>query len=85
MVLQQLEPGKSADGLGDNHVDVTSHALVDHSIEFITLFCVGAGDTVVCKYARQLPIPDSFECTRCSVTCALVACFLFFESVLTRQ
>ena len=56
-VLQAVESvsGKSADGLGDDHVDVTGHALIDHSVEFITLFCVGAGDTVVCKYARQLP------------------------------
>ena len=47
--------GKSTDGLSDDHVDISGHALVDHTIEFVTFFRVGAGDTVVCKYARQLP------------------------------
>ncbi|MFR2372646.1 MAG: hypothetical protein ACLS8T_34165 [Anaerobutyricum sp.] len=28
---------------------------IDHSVEFVPLFGVGAGDTVICKYARQFP------------------------------
>ena len=48
--------GKSADRLGDDHVNVTGHALVNHSVEFVTLFSVCAGNTVVCEYAGQLPL-----------------------------
>ena len=79
-VLEAVESvsGKSADGLGDDHVDVTGHALVDHSVEFVTLFCVGAGDTVVCKYARQLPFRILLNVLGVVRDLSLVACFLFF-------
>lgn len=39
--------GKSADGLGDDHVDVPGHALVDHVVELVTRFGIGAGDVVI--------------------------------------
>ena len=79
-VLKAVESvaGKSADGLGDDHVDITGHALVDHSVEFVTLFCVGAGDTVVCKYACQLPFRILLNVLGVVSDLSLVACFLFF-------
>lgn len=48
-VLQAVEgvSGKSADGLGDDHVDVSGHALLNHAVELFTLFDVGTGDTIV--------------------------------------
>ena len=70
--------GKSADGLGDDHVDVTGHALVDHSVEFLTFFGVGAGNTIVRKYARQLPFRILLNVLGVVRDLSLVACFLFF-------
>lgn len=43
----QSVSGKSADGLGDNHVDVSGLAVVNHTIKVLTLFCVGAGNTII--------------------------------------
>ena len=40
----QCIAGKPADGLGNNHVDVPSHAFVNHAVEFGALFGVGTGD-----------------------------------------
>ena len=57
-VLEAVESvsGKSADGLGDDHVNVSGHALVNHAVELVTLFGVGTGDAIVRKYACQLPV-----------------------------
>ena len=48
-VLQAVEgvPGKAADRLGNHHVDLARHAIVDQAIELLTFFGVGAGDAVV--------------------------------------
>ena len=54
------------------------HALVDHSVEFITLFCIGAGDAVICEYARQLPFRIILNVLRVVRDLSLVAGFLFF-------
>lgn len=43
----QSVSGKSADGLGDNHVDVSGLAVVNHTVKVLTLFCVGAGNTII--------------------------------------
>ena len=51
----QRVTGKSADRLGDDHVDISGMALFDHAVEFITLFGVRTCDSVVCEYARQHP------------------------------
>ena len=48
-------PGKPADGLGNNHVDVPSHAFVNHAVEFGALFGVGTGDTVISEYSGEFP------------------------------
>lgn len=34
--------GKPADGLCNDHIDATRHALIDHSVEFFTLLGIGA-------------------------------------------
>ena len=39
--------GEPADGLGDDHVDVAGHALVNHPIELFPLLGVGSGDAIV--------------------------------------
>ena len=41
----QCVSGKSADGLCNNHIDVSGFAFVNHAIEFITVLGIGAGDT----------------------------------------
>ena len=43
----QRVSGKSADGLGDNHVDVSGLAVVNHTVKVLTFFCVGAGNTII--------------------------------------
>lgn len=57
-VFQTVErvAGESADALGDDHVDVSSHALVDHAVKFITLLCIGATDSVIGE--------DPWRCSR---------------------
>ena len=51
----QRVSGKATNGFCDNHIDVASHTLINHTIEFGTLFGVGTGDTVISKNACQLP------------------------------
>jgi len=48
-VLEAVESvsDKSADGLGDDHVNVSGHALVNHAVELVTLFGVGTGYAIV--------------------------------------
>lgn len=48
--------GKSADGLCNNHVDMTFHAFSNHAVEFFTLFGVGAGYAIVSEYSGKLPL-----------------------------
>lgn len=78
-VLQAVESvsGKSADGLGDDHVDVSGHAFVNHAVELVTLFGVGTGDAVVREYARQLPFRIFLDVLRVMCDLRLVAGFLF--------
>ena len=47
--------GKTADGLGNYHVNSTRHSLVNHTIELLTLFGVSACYTIVSKYSGKLP------------------------------
>ena len=47
--------GKSADGLCDNHVDFAVHAVCYHTVEFLTLFGIRAGDTVIGVNTRKCP------------------------------
>ena len=41
---------KSAYGFCNNHVDVTCHTLLNHSIKLITLFCISSTYTIIRKY-----------------------------------
>ena len=52
----QCVSGKSADGFGDNHINVTSLTVINHVIEFFTFFCVRAGDAVVGINTGKFPI-----------------------------
>ena len=52
----QCISGKPADGLCDYHIDITGHALVNHAVEFLALFCIGAGDAVVRIDSSQFPV-----------------------------
>lgn len=57
-VLEAVErvAGESADdALGDDHVDVSGHAFVYHAVEFITLLCVGAVDSVIGEDSGEFP------------------------------
>ena len=47
--------GKTADGLGDNHVDSAGSAVVHHAVELGTVFGIGAGNAVIGVDARQRP------------------------------
>lgn len=80
-VLQAVEgvSCKSADGLGDDHVDVPGHAFVYHAVELITLFGVGAGNAVVREYARKLPVQIFLDVLRVVGDLRLVAGFLLFR------
>ena len=49
-------PGKAADGFGNNHINVTGFAVINHTIEFFTLFGVGAGDTIISVDSGKFPI-----------------------------
>lgn len=52
--------------------------MLQNTVEFVTFFRVGAGDTVVCKYARQLPFRILLNVLGVVRDLSLVACFLFF-------
>lgn len=47
--------GKTADRLGDDHVDVPGMTFFDHAIKLVTLFGVCTRDSVVREYAYQYP------------------------------
>lgn len=78
-VLEAVEgvSGKTADRLRDDHVDVPSHALVDHAVELVTLFGIGAGDAVVRKYTCQHPVRIFLNVLGVVGNLRLVAGFLF--------
>ena len=78
-VLEAVESvsGKSADGLGDDHVNVSGHALVNHAVELVTLFGVGTGYAIVRKYACQFPVGILLDVLRVMRDLRLIAGFLF--------
>ena len=80
-ILEAVEgvSGKSADGFGDDHVDVSGHALLDHAVELITFFGVGTGDAVIRKNASQLPFRILLNVLGVVCDLCLVACSLFFR------
>ena len=52
----QCVSGKSADGFGNNHINVTSPTVINHVIKFFTFFGVRAGDTVIGINTGKFPI-----------------------------
>ena len=56
-VLQAIQcvSGKSADGLGNDPVDFSCHAVVDHYVELLTLLCVGSRNTVISVDTGKFP------------------------------
>ena len=76
MVIERVA-SESADGLGDDHVDVSGHTLVDHAVEFITLLCVGAADSVVGEDPGEFPFRVAFDVLRVVGDLGFVAGSLF--------
>ncbi|MPM74367.1 hypothetical protein SDC9_121355 [bioreactor metagenome] len=46
---------KSADGLGNNHINFTGHAILNHTVEAFTFLSVGAGNTIIGINTCELP------------------------------
>ena len=57
----QRVSGKSADGLGDNHVDVSGLAVVNHTVKVLTLFGAGAGNTIIGVDTGKFPFVSPFS------------------------
>jgi hypothetical protein len=69
----QCVSGKAADGLCNDYIDITSHTLVNHTVEFLTLFGVGAGYTVICKNTCQSPVRMTFYVGRIMFNLGIIA------------
>ena len=56
-ILQTIQgvSGKPADGLGNDHINVSVHAVLDHAVKFLTLFRIRSGDPVIGINPGQLP------------------------------
>ena len=73
----QRVSGKSADGLGDNHVDVSGIAVVNHTVKVLTLFCVGAGNTIIGVDTGKFPFRVFLYKFCIMLDLSIVACSLF--------
>ena len=49
-------PGKPRDALCQNDVDFASFAVGEHTLELITLDCIGTGNKIICINAGVFPI-----------------------------
>lgn len=76
MVIERVA-SESADGLGDDHVDVSGHTFADHTVEFIMLLCVGAADSVVGEDPGEFPSRVAFDVLCVARDLRFVAGFLF--------
>ena len=56
-ILQTIQgvSGKPADGLGNDHINVSVHAVLDHAVKFLPLFRIRSGDPVIGVNPCQLP------------------------------
>ena len=52
----QCVSGKSTDGFGNNHINVTSLTVINHVIKLFTFFGVRVGDTVIGINTGKFPI-----------------------------
>ena len=71
--------GEPTDGFCDDHVNVSGHALVDHTLEFRTLLCVGTGDAVIGEDSCQLPFRIFLNVLCVVGDLCVIACFLFIR------
>ena len=55
---------KSADGLGYHLVYFSSHTIINHLVELLTFFGVGAGDSIIRIYSSQFPFRVSGNIVR---------------------
>ena len=47
--------GKPADGLGNDHINVSVHAVLDHAVKFLPLFRICSSDPVISINPGQFP------------------------------
>lgn len=78
-------PGKSADRLCDDEVDFASLAISNHTVELLTPFGAGAGDTFICVNTSQFIIGVSGDELCVVGHLVFKAVQLFVCSVETRQ
>ena len=72
----QCVSGKSADGLGDNHVDVSGLAVVNHTVKVLTFFGVGAGNTIIGVDTGKFPFGVFLHKFCIMLDLSIVACSL---------
>ena len=71
-------PGETADGLGDDQIDLPGQRIRHHAFEALALFRVGAGDAFVGVDPSELPIVPALNVVGVVVHLRLVARQLFF-------
>ena len=49
-------PGKSADGLGDDKVDLPGQCIRHHGLEALTMLGAGAGDALIGVHLHEFPV-----------------------------
>ena len=56
-ILQTIQgvSGKTADGLGNDHINVSVHAVLDHAVKFLPLFRICSSDPVISINPGQFP------------------------------
>ena len=52
---------KSADGLGDDEVNLAGKGILDHLVESIPLLCVGSTDPFVRIHADEIPVGTTLD------------------------
>lgn len=70
---------KAAYRLGKNHVDLTSPAVLDHTVKLVTLLCVSASDAVIGINLNKLPLWIALNVSSVMFNLNIVARFLFFK------
>ena len=73
----QRIPGKPADGLGNDHIDLTGCTSVNHAIKLCTLFRVGAGNAIIGEDTGQRPLRVALDQLRIMPDLGFIAGGLF--------
>jgi len=69
--------GKSADGLGNHHIDLAIMAVVYHALKLITLLGIHSGDAIICINSSQYPVRMALNVGGIMLDLGVVAGFLF--------